>query len=795
MANGHGGARTGAGRKPWTPEQRAAAKERNATTRAIASILTQDNKPGAPPPAAATLPAEARMPSLEAIAQILSISRERASRARSRRRTMDWCPFQIETDTRLLFPPAAMPPKSRGIRMAQDDALTQTNQWAAQAWMAGGLLGNAASEGLLFLGYPVLAELAQRPEFRLFGEIMAQEMTRKWIEFRGTDDESTKEEKRPKQRNKDDEERAGAPPRSDSRNKEIERKIKELKDFHEELKTRAWFKASAEQDSYFGISHLMLDMKGVNLENRADPEIKTSIGSGRDEVSKAKLTKGCLLGMRTIEPIWCYPTTYNANNPLLPDWYDPRVWYVMGTEVHKTRLLPFIGRPVPDMLKPAYAFGGLSMTQMAQPYVDIWLRTRESVGEVVHAYSVMILMTKLATTTMPGGSGGGAGDVLARLLMFNELRDNQGVFAIDKNTEDFKNISVPLSGLDELQAQAQEHMFSVGRIPAVKFAGIQPKGLNATSEGEMTAFNDTVHGMQEHLFRTHLTTVNDIAQISLWGARDPDITYEFNPLRELTEKEKGEVGKLEAETDQIRVDSGVVSPEEVRRKVVNDPDSGYHGLDPDDVPDLLEEEEQGLEPVGGRPQPQAEAGEEEQRKKPGAADVSLDLLYDDDGEGETRLQEDFADAIRHDRLGYFRGLRAVALEPDHDQWNARYELKGDRIVLEGKFSGRPTKEQIRILLHESGHRGGEKIDPRTFDAFKHAGLGRHDDFVAMANQTHLEDYERRGHVDGMINEAFAESYARYCLGMTLPPKVAEFWRERAGRIVGDRAGQKRRRRK
>jgi hypothetical protein len=204
--------------------------------------------------------------------------------------------------------------------------------------------------------------------------------------------------------------------------------------------------------------------------------------------------------------------------------------------------------------------------------------------------------------------------VLARLALFLLLRDNQGVFAIDKNTEDFTNVSAPISGLDELQAQSQEHMFSVGRIPAVKFAGIQPKGLNATSEGEMRAFNDTIHGAQEHLFRPNLTSVYDLMQYHLWGERDPDITFDFEPLQEMTPKEKAEIRKFNAETSQILIDSGQISQEEGRTNLVNDEESGYHGLDPSDVPDLLEEEEEGLEPEGGRPQPQAEKGEQAQGK-------------------------------------------------------------------------------------------------------------------------------------------------------------------------------------
>ena len=628
MANGHGGARPGSG-----PKRGPDGKALNPYRREQSKISSESSR--TPAATVETKAIETRRPlmSESAVHAVLEACRELQGRSRNRARTEEWNPYKIRPDR---FGPVADHVRKANRKLAMDDNsyLTSANQFAMSAWQAGGLMPNDASDGMLFLGYPYLSELTQRSEFRLFGEIMSEEMTRKWIDIRGTDDESTKEKDKPKDRNKDDAEAddrrlvRDENPRSDGRNKDIERKIVELKQFLDEIQVRQTFKKIAQHDSDFGIGHLYFDLKDANINNIDAAENKISIGNGRDEISVNKLGKGCLLGLRTIEPIWCYPTAYNAQNPLSPDWYDPLVWYVMGAEIHRTRLLPFIGRPVPDILKPAYAFGGLSMSQMAQPYVDIWLRTRESVGEIVHAFSVMILSTNMGSTTQPGGSGGANGDVLARMALANMLRDNQGIMVIDKNTEDFKNISAPISGLDQLQAQAQEHLFSVGRIPAVKFAGIQPQGLNATSEGELRAFNDTVHGRQEQLFRAHLTTVLDIAQISLWGERDPDITYDFMPLYEETVKEKAEIRKIEAETDQIRVDSGIVSQEEVRSKIVADPESGYHGLDPDDVPELLQEEEQGLIPEGagkaleaeleegGQPPPKPTGGAPKPGKKP-----------------------------------------------------------------------------------------------------------------------------------------------------------------------------------
>jgi phage-related protein (TIGR01555 family) len=247
------------------------------------------------------------------------------------------------------------------------------------------------------------------------------------------------------------------------------------------------------------------------------------------------------------------------------------------------------------MLKPSYMFGGLSLSQLVKPYVDLWLNTRQNIGNLIQAFSVMVLKTNLSATLETGG-----GEMFERAELFNQGRDNAGLMMVDMKTEDFENVAVPLGGLDHLQAQAQEHMMSVVRIPAVKFTGIQPSGLNASSEGEIRTFYDTIGAYQESLFRPNLTKVMHFVMLSLWGEIDEDITFDFAPLWALTEKEEAEVRKMEAETDDILVNGvAALRPEEVRERIASDPDTPYSGLDVEDVPDPPQLQEQGLA-TGGK---------------------------------------------------------------------------------------------------------------------------------------------------------------------------------------------------
>jgi hypothetical protein len=87
--------------------------------------------------------------------------------------------------------------------------------------------------------------------------------------------------------------------------------------------------------------------------------------------------------------------------------------------------------------------------------------------------------------------------------------------------------------------------------------------------------------------------------LSLWGQVDEDLTYDFLPLWSLDEQQQAEVRMVGANTDRIHIDSGIFSPEEVRNKISVDVDSGYNDIDAEDVPDLKQEEMEGLFPQAG----------------------------------------------------------------------------------------------------------------------------------------------------------------------------------------------------
>lgn len=437
--------------------------------------------------------------------------------------------------------PGVIPSKGPLAKLAKDYALSDTFNYL-----------NVNGANTYFRGYPYLAQLAQIFEYRVLAEIPAKEMTRRFVKLVSSGDAPNGE------------------------------RIAKLEELLKKYNVRDVIRNAIVDDALFGRGQIYIDLKGPrNSDVSDDPEELNKPLN----VSPAKIPRGALNGFKTVNPYWTSPLHYNSDRPLSRSFYRPQAWLVMGQEVHASRLLEFISRPVPDLMKPTYNFSGLSMSQLAEPYVENWLRTRNSVSDTIHSFSTSGILTDLGAE-LTGGSDGSMMNMRAQL--FNQTRDNKGVMLLNKATEEFFQFNMPLGGLDSLQSQALEQLCCVGRIPSVILLGVSPSGLNVSTDGEVRGFYNRMHAEQEDLITQPLAKMLDIIQLSEFGDIDPTISFEFLPLYQPTDIELAQIRKTDMDAAIGAVGAGVLAAEEVRTKLAADPASGYNSIDVSQVPELPE---------------------------------------------------------------------------------------------------------------------------------------------------------------------------------------------------------------
>lgn len=431
-----------------------------------------------------------------------------------------------------------------------------------------GSIYSYASEGVpnffgTFMGYPALAAMSQSSDYRSVAETTATEMTREWGRFKidepdieQGDDMTTAELEAFKAE-------------KIAQNAARQKRINDINDSFAAYDIRTLVRKAIEVEMGMGRAQIYIRLDGGHKDE--NPFLMNSVG----------VKKGSLKGFRLIEPMWSTPSVYNAADPTADDFYKPTQWFVLGKSVHSDRLMTLIMRPVPDMLKPAYNFGGISMFQLMKPYVERYQRTADSISWVVQAFSLTILHTDMSGILADGESDA---NLWMRAGMFNRYRENSGLFLADKESEEISQINTPLSGLHELLSKSQEQMGGPSHTPMVKLLGVTQSGLGGGAEGEIAVYRDYIMAQNEAHVRPVIKTIADLIQLSLFGDIDPAIVWEFNPLEQLNEKELAETQEIKMRTAKDGVDGGIVSSQEARKAISKDEQSPFSGIDVDDVP-------------------------------------------------------------------------------------------------------------------------------------------------------------------------------------------------------------------
>lgn len=421
------------------------------------------------------------------------------------------------------------------VKLAMDNALEASGHFTT--------IRNVVASGGIdaypqFLGYSYLSGLQQNGFIRAGVEGLADEMTAKFIELIRTSDTE----------NNDDD------------------KIDKINEFLNKFQIKELFNKAAALNGYFGGCLIFIDT--------GDDDLLSAL----DEKSLNNNIKNFVL----VEPINTYPGRYNSTNPLSPNYFIPETWFVLGQEVHASRLLYLAADEVSMLLKPAYNFYGIAPAQIAADSVSHFIKDREAVSRLLHKYSLLVFKTDMGSALYNGNPE----ELYSRVKVLADFRDNDSVIIIDKEDEDIITVTTSMAGITDVVRLSLELMPIMFRQPLTKFLGISPGGMNATGESDENNWNEYVLSQCEKQFRKPVKRLLELIQYNLFGEVDENIDFIFKVQSSNDESKEVNNNKIKADTYVQLVTSGVISPEEARKALAEDEKSGFNSIDIDAVPEI-----------------------------------------------------------------------------------------------------------------------------------------------------------------------------------------------------------------
>lgn len=288
---------------------------------------------------------------------------------------------------------------------------------------------------------------------------------------------------------------------------------------------------------------------------------------------------GSYRGIVQVDPYWCIPMLDGdaSSNPMSPNFYEPTWWIINGVKVHRSHVCIFRNSEVPDVFKPLYQYGGMSVPQKIMERVYAAERTANE--------GPQLAMTKRMTVwnTDVGTFMANQTKALAHMANWTAFRDNYGIKLVDTDDK-VTQFDTALSDLDETIMTQYQLVAAAANVPATKLLGTTPKGFNATGEYEESSYHEELETIQTNdltalVERHHMMVTRSIVEPEASlppGAMK--VKIDWAPVDSPTAKEYAEINKINAETDGALVTAGAIDGMDVRARIKADLNSGYTGL-------------------------------------------------------------------------------------------------------------------------------------------------------------------------------------------------------------------------
>lgn len=264
------------------------------------------------------------------------------------------------------------------------------------------------------------------------------------------------------------------------------------------------------------------------------------------------------------------------DDPMAANYDEPKVYSVGGELVHESRLIVFDGDPLfkrhdhwlnDDTNRSSnQGFGDSKLKAIAE---DIFRAegTRSAAYHLVNMASV--IFTSADVATMDATKAGR--DKLQHLeQLMNQISIYRGA-VMEKipgmDNGDIKQHSASFGSVPELVNTGLEVLCAAADIPAVRYLGTPPSGLNTDGKSALENYYGRIETDQKTKLLPKLNKFLSVLIPSVFGdsVSVDDVFVKFQPLWSVTEKEAADTRKVNADSWQILVDSGLFSDHELMK--------------------------------------------------------------------------------------------------------------------------------------------------------------------------------------------------------------------------------------
>jgi uncharacterized protein len=258
-------------------------------------------------------------------------------------------------------------------------------------------------------------------------------------------------------------------------------------------------------------------------------------------------------------------TDINQFDLTAPNYREPNYYSTLdGKRIHYSRVIRFDGLQIPWQVRQRNNYWHLSVLQRVYDAIIQAQSVSDNVNSMVYESTIDVikvpdLFGMLQTRT-------GESRLLERFGVANVLKGINNMLLLDSK-EEYTKVSSTFTGLGDLIQRYLAIASAASDIPATRLLGQSPNGMNATGDSDTNNYYDMIQSNQENNYRPKLAIIDKALVRSALGDYPDDWDFKFEPLKQMDEKQRAELEKLNADRDKIYIDSGVLEPSIVAKQL------------------------------------------------------------------------------------------------------------------------------------------------------------------------------------------------------------------------------------
>lgn len=280
---------------------------------------------------------------------------------------------------------------------------------------------------------------------------------------------------------------------------------------------------------------------------------------------------GSYKGISQVDPYWMTPLMGedSIQNPAGMNFYEPTWWQIGGKRYHRSHLVIVRHGDLADLIKPAYLYGGVPLTQQIYERIYAAERTANEAPLLAMTKRMNVVKADLDQVFRDPER------FMGRMAEQAALRDNYGTRLIGSE-EDYTQHETSLADLDATIMTQYQLVSAIAEVPSTKLLGTSPKGFGASGDYEVASYNEFLAGLQTTdgtpFLKRHYELMN---RSDLGGSYS--IEPVWNPFDEPTETELAAINKTKADTYVALQGTGAIDGTDIAEVLVKDPQSGFSG--------------------------------------------------------------------------------------------------------------------------------------------------------------------------------------------------------------------------